>query len=444
MSSPTPPAATQDPGSASIGLIISCSALVFIMIPGVGLFYSGLSRSKNALSLIMLSILSMAVVIVQWVLFGYSLAFSDSGSPFMGNFAMAGLANVGATPIPVIAPAIPSILFAVFQMQFASITVALIYGAVVERIRLIPALVFAFLWTTLVYDPITYWSWANHGWIRNLGCLTTAAPDHTPCGVGSLDFAGGGPVHVASGFAGLAYCLVVGNRRYININSKGSEFLPHNITNVFIGTALLWFGWFGFNGGSAMAATPRAAMAVAVTLFAAAAGALSWTLVDYINTKNYPELPFARVPFQGIFAFDDSLDAWGVHGVGGMLGSILTGVFAQKTIASLDGTSIDGGWIDGNWIQVGYQTAGTLAIAAWSFIVSCIILYLMNIIPGLELRPTPEEEDAGADYTEMGETSHITETTRMMSMVIPSLSSDVGKDNTSSTPTLKMVATDSL
>ncbi|KAJ1340217.1 hypothetical protein BSLG_005210 [Batrachochytrium salamandrivorans] len=397
----------------------------------------------------------------------------------MGNFAMAGLANVGATPIPVIAPAIPSILFAVFQMQFASITVALIYGAVVERIRLIPALVFAFLWTTLVYDPITYWSWANHGWIRNLGCLTTAAPDHTPCGVGSLDFAGGGPVHVASGFAGLAYCLVVGNRRYININSKGSEFLPHNITNVFIGTALLWFGWFGFNGGSAMAATPRAAMAVAVTLFAAAAGALSWTLVDYINTKKLSGVAFCTgaisglvcitpaagfvapwaslviglsagigcyyaTRIKGIFAFDDSLDAWGVHGVGGMLGSILTGVFAQKTIASLDGTSIDGGWIDGNWIQVGYQTAGTLAIAAWSFIVSCIILYLMNIIPGLELRPTPEEEDAGADYTEMGETSHITETTRMMSMVIPSLSSDVGKDNTSSTPTLKMVATDSL
>ncbi|XJO70656.1 hypothetical protein BDV3_000297 [Batrachochytrium dendrobatidis] len=461
----------SDPGTSSIGFVIACTGLVFIMIPGVGLFYSGLARSKNALSLIMLSMLSMSVVTIQWVLFGFSLAFSDTGSAIIGNFAMGGLNSVGMDPIPVVATFIPGILFAVYQMQFATITVALVYGSVVERIRLVPALVFAFVWTTVVYDPIAYWSWANRGWVRNMGCLSTTALNQTPCGIGSLDFAGGGPVHVASGFAGLAYCLVVGKRRSIGPGSEKVEFLPHNITNVFIGAALLWFGWFGFNGGSALAATPRAAMAVTVTTISAATGSLAWTIMACLNHNRLSGIGFCSGAIAGLvaitpsagyvapwaaliigflsgvscyyatrikdaFGFDDSLDAWGVHGVGGILGSLLTGVFAQKKIAALDGASIDGGWIDGNWIQMGYQISGTVSIAVWSFVGSLLILLVIDVIPGLSLRPTPEDEDAGADYSEMGETCHSNESTRIINGTNPSLS-DVSA-NRSSTHTLRV------
>ncbi|KAI9203346.1 ammonium transporter AmtB-like domain-containing protein [Polychytrium aggregatum] len=405
------------------------------MTPGLGFFYSGMARSKNALHLIMACYLAIAIVTIQWVLFGFSLAFSESSGPFIGNFAFGGMTGVGANALAVAAPSVPAVAFALYQLQFATITVALIFGSVAERIRLLPAMFFIFFWTSLIYDPVAYWTWGAHGWIRNMACLNLTSPSSAPCGYGSYDYAGGGPVHVASGFSGLAFAIFLGKRKNIE-NIK-----PHNILNVFLGTALLWFGWFGFNGGSAISATPRAAMAAFVTTVAACAGAMSWLLYDFVNNRKLSGLGFCSgavaalvgiTPSSGFvapwaalvigavsgvvcnlschikvkFGFDDSLDAWGVHGVGGFVGNIMTGVFAQAWIATLDGTSIPGGWMDGNWIQVGYQLAGSSAIAAYSFVGTYLILYLLDLIPGLDFRPTEEEEKKGGDIACMGETAY--------------------------------------
>ncbi|KAI8906808.1 ammonium transporter AmtB-like domain-containing protein [Gorgonomyces haynaldii] len=428
-------------GFASTGFLIMSSALVFIMTPGVGLLYSGLSRSKNALTIIMLSYLSYAIVAIQWVIFGFSLAFSETGGLFIGDFNYAGLSNIGANAMLNTASTIPSIVFSLYQLQFATVTVAIIFGAVTERVRLLPAMVFIFVWTTLIYDPVAYWTWGSRGWLRNLSCLNTIVVSsdlsNIPCGIGSIDFAGGGPVHQASGFAGLAYSLVLGKRR-----SNGQDLhKPHNLTNVFLGTALLWFGWFGFNGGSAVAATPRAGMAAFVTTIAACAGGLSWVLIDAIRTKKVSGVGFCSgvlaglvgiTPASGyvapwaaivigavtaaacnascllkeVMGVDDSLDAWALHGVGGFVGNFLAGVFAQKWIAQLDGTSIPGGAIDGNPMQIGYQLAGAVAISAYSFVGSYIILAIMNKIPGLHLRVSPEDEIKGGDLGEMGEVAY--------------------------------------
>ncbi|KAI9005384.1 ammonium transporter AmtB-like domain-containing protein [Gaertneriomyces semiglobifer] len=424
-----------EPGYASTGFITICAALVFFMTPGLGLFYSGMSRSKNALSLIMISMLAMSIITVQWVLFGFSLAFSETGGRFIGNFKHGGFKDIGAAALEFTAPTIPGVLFALYQMQFATLTPALIFGSVAERIRLVPAMIFIFLWSTLVYDFGAYWTWSYRGWIKSLSCLDTLSTE--PCAVGGFDFAGGGPVHVASGFAGLAYCIMIGKRR----KHHAEEFKAHNMTNVFLGTAMLWFGWFGFNGGSALGATPRAAMACLVTTLATASGSLAWVLYDYSQHAKLSGLgycsgavaalvgitpaagfvaPWAAIIIGAVTAvicnmacrlknklgFDDSLDAWGVHGVGGVVGNLLTAIFAQKWITLLDGAETDGGWVDGNWKQMGYQIAGTVAIAAWSFVVSCLILYVINKIPGLHLRPTESEEHIGNDLGEMGEIAY--------------------------------------
>ncbi|RKO90771.1 ammonium transporter AmtB-like domain-containing protein, partial [Blyttiomyces helicus] len=416
-----------------VGFLTWGAALVFVMTPGLGLFYSGMSGAKNALSLIMVCMLAFAVVTVQWVLFGFSLAFSESGGAFIGDFAHGGLEGVGAQGLLLTAPQVPSVLYAMYQLMFATITPALIFGSVAERIRLVPAMLFVFLWATVVYDPVAYWTWAARGWIHNISCLDTIS-SAAPCNIGGYDFAGGGPVHIASGFAGLAYCIKLGKRRHLVHKA-------HNMSNVFLGTALLWFGWFGFNGGSAVAATPRAAMAAFVTTIAAACGALSWAMWDYVHTGKISGLGYcsgavaglvAITPASGyvapwasiiigvlagvvcnlscniknLFGLDDTLDAWGVHGIGGLLGNILTGIFAQKWIGQLDGTVLDGGWIEGNWRQVGYQLAGSIAIASWSFVVSYILLTGIDALPGLHIRPSSEEEDLGGDLGEMGEVAY--------------------------------------
>ncbi|KAJ3053333.1 hypothetical protein HK097_004506 [Rhizophlyctis rosea] len=428
----------NEPGYASTGFLIWGAALVFIMAPGLGLFYSGMSRAKNALSLIMITFLSIAVVSIQWVCFGFSLAFSESGNNFIGNFAYGGLTSIDAGALALTAPQIPGILFALYQLQFATLTPGIIFGSVAERIRLIPAMIFIFCWTTIVYDPAAYWTWSARGWIKSFSCLDTLQSE-LPCAIGGYDFAGGGPVHIASGFAGLAYCIFLGRRR----NPSGrEEWKAHNLTHVFLGTALLWFGWYGFNAGSAVAATPRAAMAGLVTTVAAATAGLSWTLWDYlfVHKGKVSGLGFCSGAVAGlvvitpaagfvapwaaivmgiiggifcnmgcrlknVFGFDDSLDAWGVHGFGGFLGNILTGIFAQKWVATLDGAVINGGWMDQNWIQLGYQVGGSLAIAVWSFVISYILLTIINFIPGLHIRPTEDEELLGSDI-QMGEVAY--------------------------------------
>ena len=364
---------------------------------------------------------------------------------------MAGFTHVHDKMLPLTAPQVPAVAFALYQLQFATVTGAIIFGAAAGRFRLLPGLLFVFIWTTLVYDPVAYWTWGAHGWLKNMACLGATAPDATPCGIGSYDYAGGGPVHVASGFAGLAYCLIIGKRKGYSHNN-GNDFKAHSVPYVLLGTALLWFGWFGFNGGSAIASTPRAAMAALVTVVSAACGGLSWALTEYLYTKKLSAIAFcsgvvaglvAITPGSGfvapwaaiifglssgvlvcysvhlkhVFKVDDALDAFGVHGVGGVWGNILTGIFAQKWVGGMDGSSINGGWIEGNVVQMGYQIGGTVAIAAYSFALSYIILYIIDKIPGLQLRSSNMHETHGNDMSEMGEVAYEVLTTMSQPMM---------------------------
>ncbi|KAJ2627690.1 hypothetical protein H4R22_004275 [Coemansia sp. RSA 1290] len=411
---------TSHINSGDTAWILISAALVFLMSPGVGYFYSGMARSKNAVSMVFLCIIAMSVVSVQWMIWGYSLALSDTATnPFIGNMRYGLLLNVDNRP-HANAPSIPGSVYAIYQCMFAALTPALALGGAAERIRVFPVILFCFIWTTLVYDPIAYWSWAPNGWMNNMG---------------ELDYAGGTPVHIASGFAALAFAIVLGKRK-----GFGQEkFEPHNYLNIILGTSMLWFGWIGFNGGSAVASDGRAGMAAAVTHIAASMGGLSWSVVAYFrNGYRFSSFHFCSGAVAGLVAitpgsgfvspwaalvfgavagvvchfavdlkeklrFDDALDVFAVHGVGGIVGNLLTGIFASKSVAALNGSEIDGGWIDHHWKQFGYQLAGSCAGAGWSFVVTGIILYIFNIIPGLHLRIHEEGEISGTDITEMGE-----------------------------------------
>ncbi|BFZ57598.1 ammonium transporter Amt1 [Savitreella phatthalungensis] len=406
---------------ADFAWILTSTALVWLMVPGVGFFYSGLARRKSALSLIWLSLMSLAVVSFQWFFWGYSLTFAHDGSAFMGNLSMFAMRNTLALPSSG-ASGLPDLLYAVYQLMFAAITPALAIGAAAERGRLLPCIVFIFCWTTLVYDPIACWTWNSNGWIFTLG---------------GLDFAGGTPVHISSGMAALAYSVMLGKRR--GHGTRELNYRPHNVTHVVLGTVFLWFGWFGFNGGSALGANLRAVMACVVTNLAAATGGLTWMLWDYRLERKWSVVGFCSGAVSGLVAItpasgfvqpwaafvigvcggtacnwatklkywirvDDALDIFASHAVGGIVGGILTGLFASSSVAALDGASqIPGGWIDHHYIQLGYQLAGICAGAAWSFTVSCILLAIMNFIPGLSLRVTEDEEIRGIDEVEHGE-----------------------------------------
>ncbi|KAF9579211.1 hypothetical protein BGW38_004619, partial [Lunasporangiospora selenospora] len=364
----TDPAAEPMIGSqyqaGDIAWTLASTALVWLMIPGIGYFYSGMARSKNALSLIMLSCCSIAVVSFQWFLFGYSLAFSKTGGKFIGNFDNAFLRGVLDAP-SVGSPKIPDVVFMIYQCMFACLTPALAIGAAAERGRILPTLVFIFLWTTFVYDFLACWTWSGNGWSYVMG---------------GLDFAGGTPVHISSGGAALAYAIILGRRA-----GDQREFRPHSMSNVVIGTCFIWFGWFGFNGGSALSANLRAAMACVVTNLAASVGGLTWVLIDFRHERKLSVLGFCSGAHH--LKYDDAFDVFAVHGVGGIIGNILTGIFAQSWVAALDGTTeIKGGWLDRNWIQVAYQLADSAAGLAWSFTVTFLILFIMNKIPGLALR----------------------------------------------------------
>ncbi|CAG8514775.1 290_t:CDS:2 [Ambispora leptoticha] len=410
------------PDAGDVGFVLTSTALVWIMVPGVGYFYSGMARSKNALSLIMLCMLSVAVVSVQWWIWGFSLAFSKTASKFVGNLDNVFFINVRGDP-SIASGKIPDLVFAIYQCMFAAITPALAIGSGAERQRILPTLIFIFIWSTLVYDVIACWIWNPNGWSANLG---------------GLDFAGGTPVHISSGAAALAYCIILGKRH----GHGTDEFKPHNVAHILLGTTLLWFGWFGFNGGSALSGNLRAAMAYTVTNISASVGGLTWMLLDYRLERKFSALSFCSGTVAGLvaitpgsgyvgtpaavvfgffggsicnyavklkhyFDFDDALDVFAVHCVGGMIGNILTGIFAQKSIAFLDKTTrIDGGWLDGNWKQIGFQVSDSIAGFAYSFCVTYIILYLMDKTPGLSLRTDINSESAGLDETEMGEQAY--------------------------------------
>ncbi|KAI9222283.1 ammonium transporter [Blastocladiella britannica] len=404
------------PNSGDVSFVLMSTALVLIMIPGLGYFYSGMARDKNALSLILISIVSLAIVSLQWFVIGFSLAFSpDATNGFIGDGKYLFLQGVADGQD--VSAVLPAMAYCVFQMMFAAITPALAIGSVAERFNLIPMCVFILVWTTIVYDPIAYWTWGANGWLNKLG---------------ALDFAGGTPVHMASGFSGLALALACGKRR-----PSDEPHVPHSISNVVLGTSLLWFGWNGFNGGSEGSANARAAVTFMTTNLAASIGGMTWLIIDYIRDRRVSALGFCSGVVAGLVAitpgcgyvgpaaslaigfigaavcnmssrmkhslgFDDTLDVFGIHGVGGAIGNFLTGIFAQKYFIGLDGTVKDGGAISGNPTLILYQMASIGAAISWSFVVTYLIAFVMSKI-GLSLRASEEDEDMGVDHSQMGE-----------------------------------------
>jgi len=405
-----------------IAWVLASTALVWLMIPGVGFFYSGLLRRKNALSMIGLSVMCLAVVSFQWFFWGFSLAFSETGSRYIGNLKYFGLKGVLDQP-SIGSARIPSIVFCVYQLMFAAITPMIAIGAIAERGRIGPILVFVFIWSTIVYDPIACWTWNTNGWSFVLG---------------GLDFAGGTPVHISSGTAALAISVYLGKRR--GYGTERLAYKPHNTSYVVLGTVFLWFGWFGFNGGSALSANFRAAQACIVTNLAASVGGLTWMIWDYRLERKWSAVGFcsgaiaglvAITPASGfvgspaavlfgvmagtlcnfatqlkfLFRYDDCLDIFASHTVGGIVGNVLTAFFAQASVAHFDGfTNIPGGWLDRHWVQLGYQVADSVSGLSYSFVMTTIILWVMHYIPGLRLRlSSAESEIIGIDDAEMGE-----------------------------------------
>jgi Amt family ammonium transporter len=386
-------------------LMVSC-ALVMLMTPGLALFYGGMVGSRNVLSSFMHSFIALGVITLQWVVIGYSLAFgSDVGGGFIGGTEYAFLSGVGLEPQE--GSTIPHILFMAFQMMFAIITPALISGAIAERMKFSAYVVFILLWATLVYDPICHWVWGPDGWL----------------GVrGALDFAGGTVVHLSSGAAALVCALVIGRR------SRPGP--PHNLTLTLLGAGLLWFGWFGFNAGSALASNDNAALALVNTHVAAAAAAFAWACAEWIRQGKPTALGVASglvaglvvitpaagfvgpmsaalmgliagpvcygaVMLKGRLGYDDALDAFGIHGVGGALGAVLTGVFAAAIWGGTDGL------IAGNSELFIENIIGVVAAAAYSAVVTVILLKVIDATLGL--RVSGDEENEGLDTNLHGE-----------------------------------------
>ncbi|ODV88067.1 hypothetical protein CANARDRAFT_26229 [[Candida] arabinofermentans NRRL YB-2248] len=414
---------TDQYDKADMVWVATSGVLVWIMIPGVGLLYSGLSRKKHALSLLWASLMAICLISFQWFFWGYSLTFGPNSSVFLGSLEQFCLKNtLGANNG---LSTVPDILFCFFQGMFAMITGCIMLGGACERARLGPMMVFLFIWMTVVYCPVAMWTWNGNGWLYTLG---------------ALDFAGGGPVHQASGFGALAYALCLGKRHDPVAASNVPKYKPHSVTSVVLGTVFLWFGWFGFNGGSAGDASIRAWYACVNTNLAAACGGLAWMFLDYFRCgKKWttvgmcsgaiaglvgitPAAGFVPVYFavpigvitgmicnfavdlKNVLHIDDGMDAFALHGVGGFTGSVLTGLFAADYVAATDyGVVIDGGWLNHHYKQLGYQLAASCSILAWSFVVTSIILLTMDKIPFLKLRLSEEEEELGTDAAQIGE-----------------------------------------
>ena len=391
--------------------MLTASALVFFMTPGLAFFYGGLVRAKSLVNTIMLSFITIGVVTIVWTLWGYSLAYGNGEliSGFIGDFSLLGLEGVNtfASEGEDISP----LYDVLFQMMFAIITPALITGAFVERFKFSTYLIFTVIWITVVYAPVAHWVWGG-GWIG-------------ADGAGALDFAGGTVIHINAGAAAVAAAILVGKRR-----NPGLQ--PNNVPYVVLGASILWFGWFGFNGGSALASDSYAVNAMLVTQIAAATAATAWGIVSLITRGKISAVGVATGAVAGLVAItpaagavnalgalaiglgagiicyfavelihktnlDDALDVFAVHGVGGLWGCIATGIFAVESIAGVKGLFQGSG--EQVWIQI-YTAAGTLA---YSFIVSFVILFVLDKIPGLGLRVSEESEGHGLDLAEHGE-----------------------------------------
>ncbi len=416
------PAASSAPAPAKIdsgdtAWVLMSSALVLLMTaPGLALFYGGMVRQKNALGTLMQSFIILALISVQWVLWGYSLAFGPDKGGIIGGLEWVGLSGVGATPNADYAATIPHTAFMLFQMMFAVITPALITGAFAERKKFSTFLVFILVWATVVYDPLAHWVWGVGGWLRNLG---------------ALDFAGGTVVHISSGSSALAAALVIGKRK-----GYGHQPMPpHNLPLTVMGASLLWFGWFGFNAGSALAANGLAAHAFMTTNTATAAAALGWMFTEWSSRGKPTVLGAASGAVAGLVAitpaagfvtpmaaivigavagticylacnlksklgYDDSLDVVGVHGVGGTWGALATGIFATRLVNDAGGD----GLLYGNPKQLGVQLLAVLVTWVLGFVMTTVILKVLDGIMGL--RVTDEEEAAGLDLSQHSETAY--------------------------------------
>lgn len=400
---------TIDEGSTAIVLI--SAALVFIMTPGLAFFYGGLVRRKNVLSIMMQSFASMGIVTLIWVFGGFSLAFGKDIGGIIGNLEYFGLNGVGFAPI--LGQHIPALAFFVFQEMFAVITPALITGAFADRVNFKSYMIFLVLWSILVYIPVAHWIWGG-GFLAKLGVV---------------DFAGGVVVHASAGFAALASVFIVGKRKLL----PEEKVLPHNITYVALGTGLLWFGWFGFNGGSALASNGLAANAFVTTDIAASIAFCTWLFISWIHegkpsfigaltgsvaglatitpAAGYVQpwgaliigllagfICYGAVQFRNRMKWDDALDVWACHGVGGVLGTILTGVFA---VAMVNGI---GGLVEGNLHQLVIQTLAAIFVAAYSFGITWLVLKIQNVFS--PVRVPDEVEVKGLDEGIFGERAY--------------------------------------
>ncbi|KAK9474654.1 ammonium transporter AmtB-like domain-containing protein [Dipodascopsis tothii] len=395
--------------------MMAATVFVFPIIPGVALFYAGVCRRKSAATMLWQCMGVLAVTSFQWFFWGYSLAYAGNASAFIGTLRNIGLNNIVAEP----SGYMPEPLFVLYQLMFAVCTAMIMIGGAFERCRLLPSMVFTFCWVTIVYCPIACWTWNANGWLFNLP---------------ALDFAGGGPVHITSGCGALAYAMVIGKRtEHDGSKKKFAKYVPHNPSLIFIGTWMIWFGWFGFNGGSTLNASVRTSYVLVNTHVAAAMGVIGWSMMDYIFYRGRfsivgacegciaglvgitPAAGYVPVYFAVLIGFftaiivrlcenvnewlhiDEGMEVFRLHTIGGIAGALMTGLFAADWVSLLDGASEASGWVDHNYIQFGYQLAEVCAIVGYAFVVSVILLYIINYIPGLKFRVPEDHEVKGLD-----------------------------------------------
>lgn len=415
-------AGSFDPSGINSGdtawMLIS-SALVMLMVPAVGFFYAGMVRSKNVVSVLKHSIVIMSLITLQWIIIGYTLVFGRDINGLIGDLSFFGLRDVGFAPNSDYAATVPHLVFMVFQGMFAIITPALIIGAFVERIRFKTLVIFTLAWATLVYDPIAHWVWGVGGFLRNQG---------------ALDFAGGTVVHISAGFSAIAAAWLIGKREDYKTSHPATT--ANNVPFVILGAALLWFGWFGFNGGSALSSGALAASAFVVTNIAASAAALTWMTLSWSQNQKPSAMgtvtgavcglvaitpasgfvgPISAIAIgiiAGVITYlalylrskkinvDDTLDVWAAHGIGGLTGAILTGVFAEKAINEFG----NNGFLFGNPGQLGVQISAVFITAGYAFAATFILLKVINFFS--ELRVSKAEEKQGLDMAVHGEAGY--------------------------------------
>lgn len=402
--------------SGDTAFLIICTGLVMLMTPGLAFFYGGMVRRKNVLSILMQILVVMGLVSIQWVIIGYTLSFGPDKAGIIGDMSWFGFSGIDLKAGAAYAPTVPQAVFILFQLMFAIITASLIAGSFVERMKFSAFVVFVLLWTTLVYNPLAHWVWGG-GFLGHLG---------------SLDFAGGLVVHISSGVAGLIGAVVLGRRRKNNLD----PIVPHNMPMTVLGAALLWFGWFGFNAGSALAADEIAGLALITTNTCAAAALLSWIVIEWLDHGKptilgavsgivaglvaiTPAAGFVS-PIAAIFiglsvspicyfaisrlkvrlGYDDSLDVFGIHGIGGIWGALATGIFAS---AALNPAGADG-WLKGGFALMEAQVTGVLISIIYTGVMTWIILKAIAVF--IPLRVSKEEEEMGLDMTMHGEEAY--------------------------------------